>query len=186
VNFYLVAIAAAILLPIVYTVATFNRLVNLRNLVRNAWQNVDAELKRRYDLIPNLLETVKGYAAHEKDVLERVVSARATAVRSTGSPRSQAEDENALVRALRELFVVVEGYPQLKASSHFLSLQRELTNTENRIQAARRFYNGNVKDLNDLIAQFPSNLIANACHFQPAEFFEIDHAVEHDPVPVKF
>jgi LemA protein len=181
-----VLVAAAIGLPIVYVITTFNRLVNLKNLIQNSWHNVETELKRRYDLIPNLVNTVKGYARHEREVLERVIAARAGALESTGSPRHQARDENALVRALRDLLVVVERYPQLKAEQGFLTLQDELIDTENRIQAARRFYNGNVKDLNNLVAQFPSNLIARLFGFQPAEFFEIDHAIERHPVAVKF
>jgi LemA protein len=181
----LILAAAVILLPIIYVIATFNRLVNLNNLIRNSWQNVETELKRRYDLIPNLVSTVKGYASHEKDVLHRLVAAREEAVKSTGSPRTQATDENKLVRALRGLFVVVEAYPHLKASANFLALQDELINTENRIQAARRFYNGNVKDLNNLIGQFPSNLIASSFEFRPAEFFEIESAVERKGVAVK-
>jgi LemA protein len=181
-----IAIAVVILVPVVYVIAIYNRLVNLKNLVRNAWHNVDTELKRRYDLIPNLVEIVKGYAGHEREVLQRVMTARASAASSTGSPGSQARDENELVRALRRLFVVVEGYPQLKASEHFRSLQEELINTENRIQAARRFYNGNVKDLNNLVEQFPSKLVADAFHVTGGEFFEIEHAIEREPVPVKF
>jgi len=177
--------AAVPLLLVVYGIATFNRLVNLNNLIRNSWHNVETELKRRYDLIPNLVNAVEGHTKHEREVLERVVAAREGAVKSTGSPRTQATDENELVRALRGLFVIVEGYPQLKASTNFLALQDELINTENRIQAARRFYNGNVKDLNNLIGQFPSNLIANSFKFQPAEFFEIENAVERRPVAVK-
>jgi LemA protein len=172
-------------LPLVYVVVIFNRLVNLKNLVPNAWRNVDTELKRRYDLIPNLVDAVKGYTAHEGNVLEHVVAARTNAVHSTGSPGSQAVDENELVKALRQLFVVVEGYPELKASEHFRSLQDELINTENRIQAARRFYNGNVKDLNTLVEQFPSRLVANFFQVKPAEFFEIENALERQPVVVK-
>jgi LemA protein len=181
-----IAIAALLLLPVIYVIAVYNRLVNLKNLIQNAWSNIDTELKRRYDLIPNLVETVKGYAAHEKAVLERVTEARVKAVASTGSPASQARDENVLVQALRQMFAVVEGYPQLKANQNFLALQEELINTENRIQAARRFYNGNVKDLNSLIGQFPSNLIANYFRFKPAEFFEIEDMHMRQPVPVKF
>jgi LemA protein len=183
---YFVVAAIVIVLPAIYVVAIYNRLVNLGNLTRNSWHNVDTELKRRYDLIPNLVKTVQGYAHHEREVLERVVAARNGAVRSTGSPSSQARDENELVRALRGLFVVAEGYPQLKASENFQSLQAELINTENRIQAARRFYNGNVKDNNNLVQQFPSNLVAGACHFEPAEFFEIESALEREPVGVRF
>ncbi len=181
-----IAIGVLLLVPLVYAVAIYNRLVNLRYLIHNAWSNIDTELKRRYDLIPNLVETVKGYAAHEKEVLERVTEARARAVASTGSPGSQARDENVLVQALRQMFAVVEGYPQLKANQNFLALQKELINTEDRIQAARRFYNGNVKDLNSLIVQFPSTLIARQFGFQPAEFFEIEDVQARKPMAVKF
>jgi len=183
---YLIAAAIVVLVPLVYVIAAYNRLVNLRNLTLNSWRNVDTELKRRYDLIPNLVKTVQGYAQHEKAVLEKLMAARQGAVQSTGSPSSQARDENELVRALRQVFVLVESYPQLKASQNFQSLQDELINTENRIQAARRFYNGNVKDLNNAVQQFPSNLIAGAFHFQPAEFFEVERALEREPVAVRF
>jgi LemA protein len=178
--------ALLVLVPVFYVIAIYNRLISLNNLIQNAWSNIDTELKRRYDLIPNLVDTVKGYAAHEKEVLQRVTEARVRAVESTGSPGSQARDENVLVQALRQMFAVVEGYPQLKANQNFLALQEELANTENRIQAARRFYNGNVKDLNSLIGQFPSNLIANQFCFKPAEFFEIEDVQARQPVPVKF
>ncbi len=181
---FLIAFGVILLLIAIYWIATYNRLVNLRQLTGNAWSNVDTELKRRYDLIPNLVATVKGYTAHERQVLERVVHARQQAIDSTGSPSSQARDENALVQALKSVFAVVEGYPQLKASENFLQLQEELVNTENRIQAARRFYNGNVKDLNTLIEQVPSNIIARQGRFESAEFFEIDNVFEREPVKV--
>jgi LemA protein len=181
-----IAIGVLILLPVVYVIAIYNQLVNLNYLIQNAWSNIDTELKRRYDLIPNLVETVRGYAGHEKAVFQQVTEARTIAVASTGSPASQARDENVLVQALRQMFAVVEGYPQLKANQNFLALQEELVNTENRIQAARRFYNGNVKDLNSLIGQFPSNLIANQFGFKPAEFFEIEDVHARQPVAVKF
>jgi len=181
-----IGLGVLILIPLIYIVIVYNRLISLSNLIRNAWSNIDTELKRRYDLIPNLVETVKGYAAHEKEVLERVTEARANAVASTGSPASQARDENELVHALRQMFSVVEGYPQLKANQNFLALQQELINTENRIQAARRFYNGNVKDLNSLIGQVPSNLVANVANFKPAEFFEIGVVEMRQPAGVKF
>ena len=155
-------------------VLVYNGLVTLRNMCVEAWSNIDTELKRRYDLLPNLVETVKGYAAHERSVLERVAEMRARAVQSTGSPGSQARDENELVRALRALFVVVEGYPQLKASQHFLELQLELARTEDRIQAARRFYNGNVRDFNNRVQVFPSSVVAGLFHFTSREFFEIE------------
>ncbi len=182
----LVIVAVLVLMPVVYVIVIYNRMVNLRQLIENAWSNIDTELKRRYDLIPNLVNTVKGYAAHEKDVLERVVEARAKAQASTGSPAAQAADENVLVRALRQVFALAEGYPQLKASENFRALQDELVNTENRIQAARRFYNGNVKDLNNLVLQFPSNLLASGFKVRAAEFFEIENAVERQPAAVKF
>ncbi|MBN1917940.1 MAG: LemA family protein [Verrucomicrobia bacterium] len=170
----LIVFGVIFLIVIFYIIGTYNRCVRLRNLVPESWSNVDTELKRRYDLIPNLVETVKGYAAHERTVLESVVRARAAALASTGSPASQARDENALVGTLKSLFAVAEGYPTLKADRHFLHLQKELVETENRIQAARRFYNANVRDLNTLTEMFPSNLIASMAGIQRAEYFETD------------
>jgi len=170
----LVAILVVLVAPVLIVALMYNSLVTLRNMCDEAWSNIDTELKRRYDLIPNLVETVKGYAAHERQVLQRVAELRARAVQSTGSPQSQARDENELVRALRSLFVVVERYPELKASRQFLELQRELALTEDRIQAARRFYNANVRDFNSRIQVFPSNLVAGAFQFAPREFFEIE------------
>jgi LemA protein len=164
------------LVPLIWLIGTYNGLVRIRQHVRESWSGIDTELKRRYDLIPNLVETVKGYAAHEKAVLEEVTRARQQAVESTGSPASQAKDENVLVGALRHLFAVSEAYPQLKAASNFLHLQRELVNTEDRIQAARRFYNANVRDLNTRIESFPSNIVAGMFGFQRAEFFEVEDA----------
>ncbi len=180
----LVLLFIIVLLPLLYVIGIYNRLINLRNTVTESWRNVDTELQRRYDLIPNLVETVKGYAAHERAVFEAVAKARATAVASKGSPESQAADENMLVRALGGLFAVVENYPQLKASDNFLHLQEELVNTEDRIQAARRFYNGNVRTLNNLIQMFPSSVIASAGSFAPAEFFEIESIAMRQPVRV--
>jgi LemA protein len=162
------------LIVVLYIVGTYNRCVRLKNLVPESWSNVETELKRRYDLIPNLVETVKGYAAHEREVLEAVVRARAAAIASTGEPESQARDENVLVGSLKSLFAVAEGYPNLKADRHFMHLQQELVETENRIQAARRFYNANVRDLNTLTEMFPSNLIANATGIRRAQYFETD------------
>ena len=178
-----VVLAVFVLLPVIWSFTTYNSLVRLRQLVRESWSGIDTELKRRYDLIPNLVETVKGYAAHERTTLEQVVQSRAGAVASTGSPASQAKDENALVGSLRQLLAVAENYPQLKANENFLALQKELANTEDRIQAARRFYNANVRDLNTRVGVFPSNLIAGMFHVQPAEFFEIDEAVRRAPAP---
>ena len=180
----LLVIGLPILFIGVYWIGTYNRFVNLRQLIENSWSNIDTELKRRYDLIPNLVETVKGYAAHEKDVLERVTQARQKAVGSHGSPNSQAGDENSFVSALRQVFAVAEDYPDLKASRNFLALQDELVITENRIQRSRRFYNGNVKDFNTLLGQFPSNMIGKMSSLTPAEFFEIESAFEREPVRV--
>lgn len=154
--------------------ATYNKLVRLKNTTEESWSGIDTELKRRYDLIPNLVETVSGYAKHEKTVLESVTAMRAQALNSHGSPSAQAKDENAFVGSLKSLFAVVENYPALKADQHFLSLQNELINTENRIQAARRFYNGNVREYNNTVQMFPSNLLAFFFDFKEKEYFEID------------
>ena len=181
-------IIAAVLilgLPLVWLVGTYNGLVRLRQHVRESWSGIDTELKRRYDLIPNLVETVKGYAAHERETFERVVQARQQAVASDGSPEQQAHDENMLVGALRQLFAVAEGYPDLKASANFLHLQQELVNTEDRIQAARRFYNANVRDINTRIESFPSNIIAGMFKFQRHEFFEVESASMREAPSVK-
>jgi len=158
----------------VWIVSIYNSLVRLRQHVKDSWSGIETELRRRYDLIPNLLETVKGYAAHEKEVLKEVTEARSRAVGSSGSPSHQAADENILVIALGHLFALSEGYPELKASQNFLELQKELSNTEDRIQASRRFYNGNVRDLNTRIEIFPSNIIASIFQFKHAEYFEIE------------
>jgi LemA protein len=178
-----VLLALVVLVPVAWLVSTYNSLVRLRQYVRESWSGIDTELKRRYNLIPNLVETVKGYTAHERATLEQVVQARADAVASTGSPASQAKDENVLVGSLRQLLAVAENYPGLKASANFLSLQKELANTEDRIQAARRFYNANVRDLNTRVEVFPSNIIAGLSGFKTAEFFEIDQAIRQEPPP---
>ena len=167
-----------LVVPVIIIIGMYNSLVSGRNHVRESWSGIDTELKRRYDLIPNLVETVKGYAAHERTVLEQVTEARTRAVASTGSPAAQAKDENALVGSLKQLFAVVERYPDLKASQNFLALQNQLTETEDRIQAARRFYNANVRDYNNRCEMFPTNLMAGMFHFETAEFFEIDAAIE--------
>ena len=181
----LIVIGVIVLLVLLWVAVTYNTLVRVRQLCGESWSGIDTELKRRYDLIPNLVSTVQGYAQHEKDVLQRVVEARTRAVASTGSPASQAKDENVLVGLLRQVFALAENYPDLKANQNFLQLQRELANTEDRIQAARRFYNANVRDLNTRIQVFPSNMIAGMFGFQQQEFFEIDPAVREAP-QVKF
>jgi LemA protein len=176
-NVEMIVLAVVVVGVLLWVLGTFNGLVRLRNHCREAWAGIDTELKRRYDLIPNLVETVKGYAAHERETLMAVTEARTRAVASTGSPASQAADENLLVRSMRGLFAVVEKYPDLKANSNFLKLQQELINTEDRIQAARRFFNANVRDLNNRIEMFPSSLIASGFGFQREEFFEVEEAV---------
>jgi LemA protein len=174
-------LAVVFLVPAVWAIGTYNGLVRLRNFCRESWAQIDTELKRRYDLVPNLVETVRGYAAHEREVLAAVVAARGRALASTGSPAEQARDENVLVGSLRGLLAVAERYPVLKADAHFLELQRELANTEDRIQAARRFYNANVRDLNTRIDVFPSNLLAGLFGFARGEFFEIEEAARAAP-----
>lgn len=176
-----VAIAAVVLLPILYVVLTYNTLVALRNHIRDAWANIDTELKRRYELIPNLVATVKGYAAHEREIFERITQLRAQCMGNRGNPSQQAADENQLVAALQKMLLVVENYPKLKADRNFLELQKELVNTEDRIQAARRFFNGNVRDYRNKCETFPSNLIAGSFGFQPQDYFNVDSAVREVP-----
>jgi LemA protein len=178
-----VGIVVAILL---WAALNYNALVRIRQHVRESWSDIDTELKRRYDLIPNLVETVKGYAAHENKVLTQVTEARNRAKASHGSVAQQAADEKQLVAGLRGLLAVAENYPDLKANENFLALQKELVNTEDRIQAARRFFNGNVRDLNTRIEVFPSNLIASLFNFKPESFFEVESAVTREPVDVSF
>ena len=180
----LAMVGGLLLFVLIWFIANYNGLVRLRQHVQESWAGIDTELKRRYDLIPNLVETVKGYAAHERQTLEMVIEARNRAAASHGTPREQAGDENAFVGRLRQLFAVAEDYPDLKANRNFLHLQQELANTEDRIQAARRFYNANVRDLNTRISVFPSNIVAGMFGFQPAEFFEIENAAMRTPPPV--
>jgi len=177
----LIFLAIIFLLPVLYVILTYNTLVALRNHIRDAWGNIDTELKRRYDMIPNLVATVKGYAAHEREVLERVTQLRVQCMASQGAPREQAVDENLLVDALQRLLAVVENYPQLKADQHFLKLQAELVNTEDRIQAARRFFNGNVRDYRNKCQSFPSNIIAGAFGFEPQDYFNVPPSVREVP-----
>ncbi len=175
-----------LVLLIVWFVVVYNGLVKMRQLVRESWSGIDTELKRRYDLIPNLMETVKGYARHEKELFSAVAEARAAAVASDGDIRTQARDERALVNNVRQLLAVAESYPELKASEHFLDLQTELANTEDRIQAARRFYNANVRDLNTRIESFPINMVASVFSFEKEDFFEVEKAVIRNVVDISF
>jgi LemA protein len=169
---------------LLWAIYMYNRLVRLRVRTENAWSQIDVQLRRRYDLIPNLVESVKGYAAHERELFEEVTQARSNAMAASGV-QSQAQAENQLTAGIRRLFAVAEAYPQLKANQNFLALQEELTATESRIAYARQFYNDQVQLLNTKIQTFPSNLIARAGGFQPREFFEIDEPAR-GPVEVRF
>jgi LemA protein len=182
-GFVIAAVIAAL-----YGVVIYNRLVKLRNRVLEAWSDIEVQMKRRYDLIPNLVETVKGYAAHEQDTLEKVIEARNIAMNDHGNPEHQAASENMLTGALKSLFALSEDYPDLKANAQFLKLQNDLAETEDLIQKARRYYNGSVRDLNILIEQFPSNVVAGIVDYETAEYFEISEteAAARNPVSVKF
>src|SRR5438093_4181320 len=169
---------------LLYGVLTYNRLVRLRVRTENAWSQIDVQLRRRYDLIPNLIETVKGYAAHERELFEEVAKARSQAQAATGV-KGQAEAENQVTRTLGKLLAVAENYPDLKASQNFLALQEELTGTESKIAYARQFYNDTVGALNTLIQQFPSNILARTFRFEPRAFFEIEEPVGR-PISVEF
>lgn len=171
---------------VVWAIATYNSLVKLQYREREALSDIDVQTKRRYDLIPNLLETVKGYMKHEAQVLEQVTKARTTAMQTSGGPLEKAQAENMLSGTLKSLFAVSENYPDLKANTNFLELQRELSDTENKIQASRRFYNSTVMALNTKIDTFPSKLIADLFSFKEQKFFEVTAAAEKEPVQVKF
>lgn len=175
-----------VLVVFVYIIAAYNRLVRLRATVKESWADVDTELRRRHDLIPNLVETVKGYATHERAIMEEVVRAREAALTLSNQPAALAQQENVLAQALKSLLAIAENYPDLKASQNFKELQLELSNTEDRIQAARRFYNANVRENNIAVASFPSSLIAGTFGFGDAEFFEIEDAAAREPVAVSF
>lgn len=170
-----------LLIPGAWVILQYNGLITLRNHIRESWSNIDTELKRRYDLIPNLVGVVKGYAAHERDVLERVTQLRNKCARNHGAVGAQARDEKALVGALSRMLALAEAYPQLKAEKSFLRLQKELVHTEDRIQAARRFFNGNVRDYRNKVEQFPSNLVAAMFGFRPEDFFDVDSSVREVP-----
>jgi LemA protein len=177
-------IGVVALIPLFWVIAVYNGMIRIRNACVESWADIDTELKRRYDLIPNLVEVVKGYAAHERQVLEDVIAARSRALASTGSPASQARDEAPLVDGLKHLVAVAEAYPDLKADAHFRQLMTTLADTEDRIQAARRFYNANVRDLANRIEAFPSNLVASTFSITPRDYFQIGSAVERQAVAV--
>jgi len=184
----IVLIVILVLLVIVglWAMGAYNGLVRLRNLVQESWRQIDVELKRRHDLIPNLVETVKGYAAHEKGVFEEVARARSAAITPGSGPAEQAQQENVLTQALGKLFAVAEAYPDLKASQNFMALQTELTNTEDRIAAGRRFYNANVRQYNTKIETVPTNIIAGMFHFVRAEYFEAEEPEVREAPTVSF
>lgn len=169
-------------------IAMYNGLIRLKNRVDEAWSDIDVQLKRRYDLIPNLVSTVKGYAKHEEGTLTKVTEARtaAMAAQAKGDAKAQAEAENMLSSTLKSIFALSENYPDLKANTNFLELQRELSDTENKIQASRRFYNGNVRDFNTKLQVFPTNIIGNMLGFKSRDFFEIGNEEEKKNVEVKF
>ena len=167
-----------LLVFLVWLIATYNRFVRLRQHISESWADIDVELKRRYDLVPNLVETVKGYAAHERETLARVVELRNRAAANTSSFESQGVDETAMMLGVKKLFALAEAYPALKADEHFLALQKQLSLTEDRIAASRRFFNANVRELNQLCATVPANLVASAFHFHPETFFELDFEAE--------
>ncbi len=170
-----------------WAVFAYNRFVTLTNRVKEAWSDIDVQFKRRYDLIPNLVETVKGYAAHEAGTLQKVTEMRTRAMNAK-APADKAQAENMLSGALKSLFAVSENYPNLKANENFVELQRQLEDTENKLQAARRFYNSTVQDLNTKLSSFPSNLIGNTFGFTSRDFFQLDQtdAAAKEPVRVSF
>ncbi|MDD2732121.1 MAG: LemA family protein [Candidatus Pacebacteria bacterium] len=181
--FYLILIVVAVL--VVWAAFVYNRLIVFVNRTKEAWSDIDVQLKRRYDLIPNLVQTVKGYATHERELFEKVTEARAKAI-GAKSVKERSEAENALSSTLKSLFAVAENYPQLRAAENFLELQRELRDTEDKIQAARRFYNGNVRDLNIAIEVFPANIVASIFGFKKMDLFELEEEAAKKPVEVQF
>ena len=182
----LILLVVLVFLTLISAFIMYNRLVAVRNHCDESWSNVNTELQRRYQLIPNLLNTVKGYATHEKDLFASVTAMREQAASNNGTVASQAADESQLQAALSKLMVRLEAYPDLKANHNFLELQRELANTENRIQAALRFFNGNVRENNNKVQQFPSNIIAGIGNFGLRDFFELDNPDARQAVNVQF
>jgi len=180
--YLILGILALIFLWLIFT---FNGLIRKDNRLKEAWADIEVQLKRRYDLIPNLVEIVKGYASHERQTFEKVIAARSQAMAST-NPKEKLEAENALSQTLKSLFALAENYPDLKANQNFLELQRELTDTEDKIQAARRFYNANVRDYNIFIQSFPNNLVAPIFGFRRKELFEIEEPAEKEAPKIQF
>lgn len=180
-------IIGVVVILAIWAIASYNGFVTLKNRTAEAWADIEVQLKRRYDLIPNLVNTVKGYATHESGTLDKVVAARNSAMQSSGPNPEHAAAESALSGTLKSIFALSEAYPDLKANTNFLELQRELSDTENKIQSARRFYNGNVRDFTTALQVFPGNIIGKMFHFVAPQFFDIpDDGVESKPVEVKF
>jgi LemA protein len=182
----LLVLSAVVIVLVVYIIGLYNGLVRARNAVKNAWSQIDVQLKRRHDLIPNLVEAVKGYVTHERGTLEAVIKARQHAVSATGSVEERAKAENALTQSLRSLLAVAEAYPDLKANQNFLSLQDELSSTENKIGFSRQFYNDTAMQYKNRIEVFPSNIFASMFDFQPEPFFQPEAPADREPVQVKF
>lgn len=181
-----IILLVVVVLGVLWFIFAYNKFIKLVNRAKEAWSDIEVQMKRRYDLIPNLVNTVKGYAAHESGAFEKVTAARSAAMGAT-TPAAHAQAENMLTGALKSLFAVSEAYPELKANTNFLELQRELSDTENKIQAARRFYNANVRDLNIGVESFPNNIIAGIFSFKKMELFDLDDASPaQNPVPVTF
>ena len=181
----LIVVVALILVGLLWFAGCYNLLVRLRNRLKNAWSQIDVQLKRRYDLIPNLVETVKGYATHESATLENVIKARQAGIDAT-SVADQADAENMITGALRQIFALSESYPDLKANQNFLALQEELSSTENKISFARQYYNDTVQSMNNRVQMFPTNIVANMFHFEEQEFFEVEDATVREVPKVKF
>jgi len=174
----ILVLAGIVLIPLVWVISIYNKFARLRQHIRESWSGIEVEMKRRYDLIPNLVATVQGYAQHERDTLEQITKLRNAAMENHGSAESQATDECALMLGMKKLFALAEAYPDLKANEQFLALQKQLSLTEDRIAAARRFYNGNTREMNQLCAQFPSNIVARVFGFEPGTFFELPSEAE--------
>jgi LemA protein len=174
----LIIIAVVVLIPLIWLIANYNRMARLRQHIKESWSDIDVEMKRRYELVPNLVETVKGYTRHERETLQSIIDLRNKAMDNHGSASSQAADESALMMGVKRIFAIAEAYPDLKANASFLSLQQELANTEDRIAAARRFFNGNIREMNQLCQTFPTNLIASMFGFHSGEFFQLDSSAE--------
>jgi len=185
---FLWIVLAVIAVIVIAIIVLYNSLIRLKLRVDEAWSDIDVQLKRRHDLIPNLVSTVKGYAAHEQSTFDKVVQARNQAMQAQagGDSKALAQAENMLTGTLKSLFALSEAYPDLKANQNFLELQRELTDTEDKVQAARRFYNGNVRDYNTKLQVFPTNILAGMLNFQSREFYGVEDASEREVVNVKF